>query len=58
MAQRRRSAYSRVQRDSYLLSRTMGDLSAAARGPVPLARRLARRSLTRSFFRSLRNLSR
>jgi hypothetical protein len=50
-----RSAWNQVRRDSYLLSRTMGDLSAAKRGPVPLGKRIARRDLTRVFFRVLRN---
>jgi hypothetical protein len=53
-----RSAWNQVRRDSYLLSRTMGDLSAAKRGPVPLGKRIARRDLTRTIFRLLRQLSR
>jgi hypothetical protein len=55
---RRHSAWSQTRRDSYLLSRTMGDLSAARRGGRPLAKRLVRRSLTRQFFRALRQMSR
>jgi hypothetical protein len=49
-----RSAWNQVRRDLYLGQRTMGDLSAASRGPAPLAKRLARRDLTRTFFRVLR----
>jgi len=37
----------------YRTQRTMADMSAAARGPLPLARRLVRRSLTRGAFRGL-----
>jgi len=48
---RRRSVWSQVRRDSYLLSRTMGDVSAAKRGRV--VRRVARRRVTRSVFRAL-----
>lgn len=55
---RRRSFLSQVQRDSYLISRTTGDVRAAERGPAPLAKRLVRRRLTRGAFRLLRNLSR
>ena len=51
---RQRSAWNQVRRDSYLLSRTMGDLDAARRGPDVLLRRLVRRDLTRAFFRMLR----
>jgi hypothetical protein len=51
---RKRSGIEQVRRDSYLLSRTLGDVEAARRGPAPLARRLARRDLTRAFFRFLR----
>ena len=54
---RKRSGFEQVRRDSYLLSRTLGDVSAARRGPVPLARRLVRRDLTRGFFRLLRDMS-
>ena len=49
-----RSALRQIQRNAYLISRTAGDLSAAQRGPGVLARRLARRDLTREFFRLLR----
>jgi hypothetical protein len=41
--------------ESYLLSRTLGDVNAAKRGPSVLAKRLVRRSLTRSLFRALGN---
>jgi hypothetical protein len=54
MSTRQRSAWNQVRRDSYLLSRTMGDISAAQRGPAVLAKRLVRRDLTRAFFRVLR----
>jgi hypothetical protein len=55
---RSRSGLKQVQRDAYLISRTAGDLSAAQRGPAVLGRRLARRDLTRAFFRVLRQMSR
>lgn len=55
---RRRSLLSQVQRDSYLVSRTAGDLHAAERGPKPLAKRVARRYAIRELFRLGRNLSR
>jgi hypothetical protein len=55
---RRRSAWNQVRRDMYYGQRTMGDLSAARRGGRPLAKRLVRRSLTRQFFRALRQMSR
>jgi hypothetical protein len=54
MSTRRRSGIEQVRRDSYLLSRTLGDFQAASRGPAPLAKRLVRRDLTRTFFRILR----
>jgi len=41
-----------VRRDSYFLSRTLGDYQAAKRGR--LAKRLVRRSLTRTLFRGFR----
>lgn len=53
---RKRSAWNQTRRDAYLLSRSMGDLSAASRGPRPLAKRLVRRSLTRALFRAMREL--
>ena len=49
-----RSAWNQVRRDLYLTQRTMGDLSAAQRGPAVLGKRLVRRSLTRELFRVLR----
>jgi hypothetical protein len=49
-----RSALRQIQRNAYLISRAAGDLSAASRGPAPLAKRLARRDLTRMLFRVLR----
>jgi hypothetical protein len=51
----RRSAWNQTRRSAYLLSRDMGDVSAARRGPAPLAKRLVRRSITRSLFRMLRS---
>ena len=54
MSTRQRSALKQVQRTSYLISRTAGDLSAAQRGPAVLGKRLVRRSLTRELFRVLR----
>lgn len=49
---RRTDPIEQVRRDSYFLSRTLGDYQAAKRGR--LAKRLARRSLTRALFRGLR----
>lgn len=37
----------RLQRDSYLVSRTAGDLNAAQRGPGVLLKRVVRRQVTR-----------
>lgn len=45
----------RVQRNAYLISRAAGDLDAAQRGPEILAKRLIRRSLTRTLFQALGN---
>ena len=54
---RRRSTrprgWNQTRRGLYLTSRTMGDLSAASRGPGPLARRLLRRSIMRRAFHIL-----
>jgi hypothetical protein len=50
---RRRSTFEQVRRDLYKTQRAMGDVEAAERGPGPLAKRLVRRKLTRSFFRML-----
>ena len=54
MSRHRRSGWSRARRDLYFTQRAMGDVSAASRGPGPLAKRLVRRSLTRSLFRMFR----
>lgn len=43
-----------AQRTSYLINRSIGDGRAAKRGPKPLAKRLIRRSVTRSVFRAFR----
>lgn len=51
---RKRSALTRVRRGSYFLSRDLGDVQAGMRGPVPLGRRLVRRSVTRRMFRLFR----
>jgi hypothetical protein len=45
-----------VRRGLYFAQRDIGDYQALRRGRLP--QRLIRRRLTRSFFRSLRNLSR
>lgn len=49
---RKRDPIEQIRRDSYLLSRGLGDVQAARRGR--LAKRLARRSLTRALFRGWR----
>lgn len=49
---RKRGTVEELRRDSYLLSRGLGDYKAAKRGT--LGKRLIRRSLTRSLFRGLR----
>jgi hypothetical protein len=51
-----RSALRQIQRNAHLISRTAGDLGAAQRGPAVLGKRLARRDLTRTFFRVLRQM--
>ena len=51
---RKRSAWNQARRDMYLTQRTMGDISAAERGPGRLAKRLVRRRVTRSIFRLFR----
>ena len=51
---RRRSIWNQARRDMYLTQRTMGDMSAAGRGPGPLAKRSVRRRVTRSVFRLFR----
>ncbi|HEX9065302.1 MAG TPA: hypothetical protein VF843_09345 [Streptosporangiaceae bacterium] len=53
MARRRMSTWNRVRRDLYLTQRTMGDMSAARRGPGVLGRRLARRRRDRMVWRLL-----
>ena len=52
---RRYSPAKQLQRDAYLLSRTAGDVAAAQRGVKPLARRVARRTLTRLIFQAFRS---
>lgn len=42
-----------VRRALYKTQRAIGDVQAAKRGPQVLAKRLVRRSLTRSLFRAL-----
>lgn len=54
---RHRSLLSQIQRDSYLVSRSAGDLHAASRGPQTYARRRVRRMATRSVFGALRSLT-
>jgi hypothetical protein len=51
---RRRSTWNQTRRALYKTQRSMGDLSAAARGPYPLARRLVRRRVVRTAFRLFR----
>lgn len=53
---RRRGTFARVERDVYLADRTALDVRAALAGPGPLARRLARRWVTREVFRALRRM--
>jgi hypothetical protein len=48
----------RLQRDSYLISRAAGDADAARRGPAVLAKRIARREITRRGFSLLRRITR
>lgn len=45
------SLLKRIQRAAYFTSRTAGDLDAARRGPDVLAKRIARRIVTREIFR-------
>jgi hypothetical protein len=47
--------FKRIQRDAYFISRTAGDVDAAQRGLPVLAKRLARRTLTRAVFNLIRN---
>lgn len=51
---RKRSAFRSIERKVYLADRTSLDIAAAARGPVPLVKRVARRKVTRSAFRLFR----
>ena len=51
---RRRSTLSQIRRAMYFGQRDIGDFQAAERGPVPLAKRLVRRRVTRSIFRLFR----
>jgi hypothetical protein len=54
MTARRRGTFGQIRRDLYLTQRAMGTVQAAGRGPRPLAKRLVRRSVTRSLFRLFR----
>ena len=47
------STFEQIRRTLYRTQRAMGTAEAAGRGPRPLAKRLARRSLTRTIMRSL-----
>ncbi len=51
-----RSDLEQFRRTLYRTQRGIGTYQAARRGPAPLAKRLARRDLTRAFFRVLRQL--
>ena len=55
---RRTSDLEQIRRAAYRLQRGIGTYQAAQRGSAPLARRLARRDLTRALFRMLRQASR
>ena len=55
---RSRSELEQVRRAAYKLQRGIGDYQAAQRGPAVLGRRLARRDLTRTLFRILRQAAR
>jgi hypothetical protein len=46
----RSSSFRQAERALYKTDRTALDFRAAARGPVPLAKRLVRRRVTRAFF--------
>ena len=50
---RRRSGLSQLRRGLYFTQRGIGTFQAAERGPVPLAKRLVRRRVTRSLMRGL-----
>lgn len=47
------TAWNAVRRSLYRTQRAMGDVSAAGRGPGPLARRLVRRSAMRRVMRGI-----
>lgn len=49
-----RSTLTQLRRTLYLAQRDIGDAQAAGRGPKPLAKRIARRKVTRSLFRLLK----
>jgi hypothetical protein len=53
---RSRSELEQVRRAAYKFQRGIGTYQAASRGPAPLAKRLVRRDLTRTFFRILRQM--
>lgn len=55
---RRTSDLEQFRRGLYRAQRAIGDVQAASRGPAPLARRIARRALTRDLFRMLRRIGR
>ena len=54
MSSHRKPSFRSVERKVYKADRFALDLKAASRGPGPLAKRLVRRSLTRSLFRMFR----
>jgi hypothetical protein len=54
MTGRHRSTFRTIERDVYLADRTSLDVRAAQRGSAPLAKRLIKRTVTRSVFRALR----
>ena len=47
---RKRSVWNQTRRNLYFAQRSMGDASAAMRGPAPIAKRLVRRKVTRRAF--------
>jgi hypothetical protein len=47
---RKSSSFRQAERALYKTDRAILDFRAAARGPVPLAKRLVRRDFTRAFF--------
>jgi hypothetical protein len=49
------STWNKIRRALYFTQRTMGDISAAKRGPDVLAKRLIRRQLTRSTWGRIMN---